>query len=224
MRRQTTSCKEYLHQSFHCQVYSMSAQSMDRGRMAGPRSPLTGGAVRTECRRPCRCCARQPPPPAAARELAGPPEPKSPPASSEPKLPPPPPPRPSSMVRFELKPCSTTSVEYFSTPFWSSICGSAAALDVNLGALLQILLGDLARPSLKITTRCHSVFSLRSPVRLVAPGLRRRDAQIGDRPPVLRAPDFRILAEVADQNDLVDAARHRRSPLDIAGKKSLVRP
>ena len=53
---------------------------------------------------------------------------------------------------------------------------------------------------------------------LVAPGFRRRDAQIGDRPPVLGPPDFRILAEIADQNDLVHASRHRRSPLDIAGK------
>src|SRR6185369_16032756 len=53
---------------------------------------------------------------------------------------------------------------------------------------------------------------------LVAPGLRRRDAQIGNRPPVLCPPDFRILAEVADQNHLVHASRHRRSPLDIAVK------
>ena len=37
--------------------------------------------------------------------------------------------------------------------------------------------------------------------------------QIGDRPPVLGAPDFRILAEIADQNHLVHASRHRRSPL-----------
>src|SRR3981081_654226 len=52
--------------------------------------------------------------------LEGPLEPKSPPAdSSGPKRPPPPPLRPSSMVSVELKPCSTTSVEYFSTPLWS---------------------------------------------------------------------------------------------------------
>src|SRR3981189_2194971 len=53
--------------------------------------------------------------------LDGPPDPKSPPdESSDPKLPPPPPPlRPSSMVSVELKFCSTTSVEYFSTPLWS---------------------------------------------------------------------------------------------------------
>jgi hypothetical protein len=44
----------------------------------------------------------------------------------------------------------------------------------------------------KMTTRCHSVFSLRSPV------------------PLSR--------QVADQNHLVYASRHRRSPLDIAGK------
>ena len=33
--------------------------------------------------------------------------------------PPSPSPRPSSMVRLELKPCSTTSVEYLSWPDWS---------------------------------------------------------------------------------------------------------
>ena len=63
---------------------------------------------------------RLPPPAATARrgaELTGPDEPKSLPPSSE-ELPPPPP-RPSSMERLELKPCSTTSVEYFSTPHWT---------------------------------------------------------------------------------------------------------
>src|SRR5437868_15065712 len=40
-------------------------------------------------------------------------EPKSPPLSSPAN--PPPPRAPSSMVRLELNPCSTTSVEYFST-------------------------------------------------------------------------------------------------------------
>src|ERR1700754_2031346 len=65
---------------------------------------------------------RPPAPAATARRgapLLGPPDPKSPPESSDPKLPPPPPLRPSSMVRLELNPCSTTSVEYFSTPLWS---------------------------------------------------------------------------------------------------------
>src|SRR4051812_2673021 len=61
---------------------------------------------------------RAPPlaPAATARRgatLDDPLDPKSP-ESSEPRLPPPL--RPSSMVSVELNPCSTTSVEYFSTP------------------------------------------------------------------------------------------------------------
>src|SRR6185369_2633674 len=65
---------------------------------------------------------RPPPPAATARRgalLTGPEEPKSPPGSSPKLPPPPPPPRPSSIVSVELKPCSTTSVEYFSAPCWS---------------------------------------------------------------------------------------------------------
>ena len=153
-------------------------------------------------------------------ELTDPPEPKSPPASSEPKLPPPPA-RPSSMVRVELKPCSTTSVEYFLDAALSrSICGSAARLDVNLRALLQILLRDLAKPFVEDDDAVPLGLFLALAGRLVAPGFRRRDAQIGDRTAILRPPDFRVLAEIADQNHLVNASRHRRSPL----KKSPGRP
>src|ERR1700709_2583779 len=113
---------------------------------------------------------RAPAPAATARrgaELAGPPEPKSPPESSEPKLPPPPPPRPSSIVRVELKPCSTTSVEYFSTPAWSvhlRVCSAPSIY--TLAPFLRYCSTILQSGSLKITTRCHSVFSLRSPVAL----------------------------------------------------------
>src|SRR5450631_2191580 len=54
--------------------------------------------------------------------------------------------------------------------------------------------------------------------RLVAPGVGGGDAEIGDRPPVLGAPNFGILAEISNQNDLVYASRHRRSPLpEITG-------
>ena len=49
--------------------------------------------------------------------------------------------------------------------------------------------------------------------RLVAPGFGGGHAQIGDWPPILRPPDLGILAEVSDQNHLVHASRHRRSPL-----------
>ena len=119
---------------------------------------------------------RAPAPAATARRGAppeGPPDPKSPPESSEPKLPPPPPPARSSMVSVELKFCSTTSVEYRSTLFWSvhfRVC--SWPLDVNLRRLLQILLGDLAQAFAEITTRCHSVFFLALAGVLVAPGLR----------------------------------------------------
>src|SRR5256886_15596912 len=99
-------------------------------------------------------------------ELAGLLEPKSPLPSSA-KLPPPPPLRPSSMVRVELKPCSTTSVEYFSTPLWSvhlRVCSAPSMY--TLAPFFRYCSAILQSPSLKITTRCHSVFSLRSPVAL----------------------------------------------------------
>src|SRR5882724_7704560 len=100
-------------------------------------------------------------------ELTAPPEPKSPLASSGPKLPPPPPLRPSSIVSVELNPCSTTSVEYFSTPLWSvhlRVCNAPSIY--TLAPFFKYCSATLQRPSLKITTRCHSVFSLRSPVAL----------------------------------------------------------
>src|SRR6476619_7158171 len=97
--------------------------------------------------------------------LTCPPELKSLPASSEAKLPPPPPERPSSMVSVELKPCNTTSVEYFSTPLWSvhlRVCSAPSMY--TLAPFFRYCSATLQSPSLKITTRCHSVFSLRSPL------------------------------------------------------------
>src|ERR1700704_7067385 len=100
--------------------------------------------------------------------LDGPLEPKSPPASPGQKLPPAPPPlRPSSMVSVELNPCSTTSVEYFSTPAWSvhlRVCSAPSMY--TLAPFFRYCSTILQSGSLKITTRCHSVFSLRSPVPL----------------------------------------------------------
>src|SRR6516165_1421811 len=71
------------------------------------------------------------------------------------------------MVRFELKPCNTTSVEYLSTPDWSvhlRVCNWPSMY--TLAPFFRYCSAILHRPSLKITTRCHSVFSLRSPVAL----------------------------------------------------------
>src|SRR5207253_5547712 len=101
--------------------------------------------------------------------------------------------------------------------------GLQRALDVNLGALLQILLGDLAESLVEDHDAVPLGLFLALAGALVAPGLRRRDAQIGDRPPILCPPDFRILAEISDQNHLVHASRHRRSPLKITAKTSLPR-
>src|ERR1700720_2249441 len=101
----------------------------------------------------------------AARD--GPPDPKSRPESSDPKLPPPPPLRPSSIVSVELNPCSTTSVEYFSTPAWSvhlRVCSAPSMY--TLAPFFRYCSTILQSGSEKITTRCHSVFSLRSPVPL----------------------------------------------------------
>src|SRR5262245_19391258 len=105
----------------------------------------------------------RPPPAAATRRGAGLELPKSPLPSSA-KLPPPPP-RPSSMVRFELKFCSTTSAEYFSTPLWSvhlRVCSWPSMY--TFAPFFKYCSAIRQSPSLKITTRCHSVFSLRSPV------------------------------------------------------------
>src|SRR5499427_3377583 len=82
------------------------------------------------------------------------------------------------------------------------------ALEIDLRALLQILLGDPAKP---LVEDDHAVpFGLLAALagRLVAPGVRRRHAQIGDRPAVLRAPDLGIFAEIADQDHLVHATGH----------------
>src|SRR5260370_38148765 len=112
--------------------------------------------------------------------LDGPEEPKSPPESSEPKLPPPPPLRPSSMVSVELKSCRTTSVEYFSTPLWSvhlRVCNWPSLY--TLAPFFRYCSPILHKPSLTITTPCHSVFSYRSPVflsRQVSDVARRRFA------------------------------------------------
>src|SRR3954454_25350552 len=101
----------------------------------------------------------------------------------------------------------------FDTALVGPFAGLERTLDVNLGALFQILFGDLAEPFIEDHDAVPLGLFLALAGRLVAPRLRGGDAQIGDRPPVLGAADFRILAEISNQNDLVDASRHLRSPL-----------
>src|SRR6185312_552332 len=90
--------------------------------------------------------------------------------------------------------------------------GLQCTLDVHLGALFQILLGDFAEPLIEDHHAMPFGLFLALAGRLVAPALRGRDAQIGDRPAVLGTPDLRILAEISDQNHLVHTSRHRHSP------------
>src|SRR5215831_3360435 len=82
------------------------------------------------------------------------------------------------------------------------------ALEIDLRALLQILLSDPAKP---LVEDDHAVpFGLLAALAgcLVAPGIRGGHAQIGDRPAVLCAPDLGIFAEIADQDHLVHATGH----------------
>src|SRR5262245_16809879 len=82
------------------------------------------------------------------------------------------------------------------------------AFDVNFGTLLQVLLGDPAQPFVEDH---HGVpLCLFAPLsrRLIAPGLGGGDAQVGNGTAVLRTADLGILAEIANQNDLVDGTGH----------------
>src|SRR5947209_9436466 len=105
------------------------------------------------------------------------------------------------------------------------------ALDINLGAFLQVLLGDLREPFAEDHHAMPLGLFLALAGRLVAPALGGRDAQIHHRIAVLHAPDLRVLAQIADQNDLVDRTRHlelsitaRRLPAPYPFKCSAARP
>src|SRR5919107_3447862 len=78
-----------------------------------------------------------------------------------------PPPRLSRIVSSPRKRCSTTSVEYFSTPCWSvHLRVWSWPSRYTFEPFFRYCSATRARFSLKITTECHSVFSLRSPVAL----------------------------------------------------------
>src|SRR6056297_1695622 len=82
------------------------------------------------------------------------------------------------------------------------------ALDINLRALLQILLGNA--PERLVEDHHGMPFGALAPLTalLVAPGLGGRDAQIDDGIAIAGAPHLRIAAQIADDYDLVHTARH----------------
>src|ERR1019366_8338194 len=81
--------------------------------------------------------------------------------------------------------------------------GLQGAFEIDLGALLQILLGDLAEPLVEDDHAVPLGLFLALSGRLVAPAFGGGHPQIRDRPAVLGTPDFRIRTEIADQDDLV---------------------
>src|SRR5579883_77923 len=88
------------------------------------------------------------------------------------------------------------------------LVGAEGALDIDLGAFLQILLGDLAEPFIEDDHTVPLGFLLALAGCLVAPGFGCGHTQMHNRLAVLGAPHFRISAEITDQNDLVHRARH----------------
>ena len=86
------------------------------------------------------------------------------------------------------------------------------ALDENLRALLEILLGDPAQIFIEDDDAMPLGLFLALARGLVLPGLRCRQPQVRHRPAVLGAANFRIGAQIADQDHLVDASRHKSSP------------
>src|SRR5262249_18616721 len=86
--------------------------------------------------------------------------------------------------------------------------GLQRTFDIDLAALAQILFRDLRQP---LVEDHHTVpFGLLAALAavLVAPVLRGGDREIDDLQAVLGAADFRIAAEIADENDLVHGSSH----------------
>ena len=92
------------------------------------------------------------------------------------------------------------------------------AFDVDLVALLAVLLDDVGQACEPLLfhrmTRCHSVFSCLSPA-LALPLPAGGEGEGRDPGPVGGAADLGVRAEVADQDDFVQAAAHRN--LHISG-------
>src|SRR6185437_5971566 len=102
---------------------------------------------------------------------------------------------------------------FFGAALVGPFAGLQLAFNVNLGTLFQILPGNLAEPFVEDHDPMPLGLFLALAGRLVAPVLGGRNAEICNRPSVLGAPDFRILAEISNQNHLVYTSSHCRSPL-----------
>src|SRR5262249_21597081 len=93
-----------------------------------------------------------------------------------------------------------------------------AAFDVELIALLAVLLDDIRQPGPTAPVVVPRDDAMPFGLLLLVPALARplpagSKTEVGDAPPVGGAADFRILSQVADQDDLVEAATHGGPPL-----------
>src|SRR5262249_42712967 len=81
-------------------------------------------------------------------------------------------------------------------------------LNIELRALAQVFLGDLDEPL--VEDHDAVPFGALAPLArgAVAPALRGREVQIGDPGAVIGRADLGVAAEIADEDDLVDAASH----------------
>src|SRR5262249_31176397 len=79
---------------------------------------------------------------------------------------------------------------------------------VDLRALFQVLLHHPAQALVEDNDRMPLGLFAALACRLVAPGLGGGNAQVGNGAAVLRAPDLRILAQIANENHLIDGTGH----------------
>src|SRR5579883_1276046 len=87
--------------------------------------------------------------------------------------------------------------------------GRQLALDIDLRALAHVLLRDLSQ----LLVEDHDAVPFGALLALaalaIAPGVRRGDRHVHHGSAVLHGRHFGVAAEIADQDDLVHAARHR---------------
>src|SRR5690606_13209544 len=83
---------------------------------------------------------------------------------------------------------------------------------IDLGTLLQVLLGDLGEVLVEDRDRAPFGPLLARARVAVAPGFRGADPQIAHLGAVRGRPPLRIPAEIPDQNDLVHRTRHGGPP------------
>src|SRR5690606_20536329 len=87
------------------------------------------------------------------------------------------------------------------------LVGAQRAFDVDLAALLQVLTGDLGQAAEEFHAMPLGAFLLLAGL-LVRPLLGGGDADRGDGRAGRRVPGLRVVAQVAYQDDLVDASCH----------------